>query len=463
MSLRSITSSARGRRLMRGFGATALNPVVTAAIQLIPVPLLIHAWGAAKYGDWLLLSAIPSSLALSDLGFGDASGSDMTMRVAAGDREGALRTFQSSWALLTVVSLVLVLCAGMLVWRIPWQKFLHLSSLSSQSAAVAIFLMATYTVMSQQMSVIESGFRCDGNFATGTVWLVTVRVAEAALASTVGIISQNLILVALTYLSVKALGTLMYALLLRHKSPWLKVGIRHARISAIRELAAPAVGFTAFPISYALSIQGFPVVIGALLGPVAVTAFSTLRTLTRVNFQMMTTIGWSIWPELSSAFGAGDLSLARRLHRRACQAAFGVAIAGGIALWILGPFIYRLWIRNKVAFDAHCFHILLVVTFANCLWFVSSIVLMSTNTHHRLAWAYATLAATSLLLARLLIPQLGLSGAAWALALPDGLMIYLVMRTSLGKLEDNFVDFFRSFFSLPSFWPLRRETVAASE
>ena len=71
------------QRLMRGFGATALNPIATAIIQLGSVPILLHAWGATKYGDWLLLSAIPSYLTLSDLGLGAASGSDMSMRVAA--------------------------------------------------------------------------------------------------------------------------------------------------------------------------------------------------------------------------------------------------------------------------------------------------------------------------------------------------------------------------------------------
>src|SRR4029077_1734002 len=88
-------------RLVRGLSATALSPIVTAVIQLSTVPCLLHFWGAAKYGDWLILSAIPSYLSLSDLGFGDASGSDMTMRVAAGDRHGAIETFQSSWFLLT--------------------------------------------------------------------------------------------------------------------------------------------------------------------------------------------------------------------------------------------------------------------------------------------------------------------------------------------------------------------------
>src|ERR1700690_1814075 len=107
----STGNSSLRRRLIHGFCATALGPVVTAIIQLGSVPVLLHVWGAAKYGDWLLLSAVPSYLTLSDLGFGDASGSDMSMRVAADDRQGALQTFQSSWVLVTAVSLLTLLLA----------------------------------------------------------------------------------------------------------------------------------------------------------------------------------------------------------------------------------------------------------------------------------------------------------------------------------------------------------------
>ena len=86
-----MTSSLK-QRLGRGIGSTALGPVVTAVIQLGTVPLLLHAWGAAKYGDWLMLSAVPSYLTFANFGFGDASGSDMTGRVARGDKQGALET-----------------------------------------------------------------------------------------------------------------------------------------------------------------------------------------------------------------------------------------------------------------------------------------------------------------------------------------------------------------------------------
>src|SRR3984957_16438478 len=113
MGERSGPSSRLRQRLMRGLGATALGPVVTALIQLGSVPILLHVWGVARYGDWLLLSAIPSYLTLTDLGFGDASGSEMSMSVAANDRNRALETFQSSWALVSAVSFMILFLAGL--------------------------------------------------------------------------------------------------------------------------------------------------------------------------------------------------------------------------------------------------------------------------------------------------------------------------------------------------------------
>src|SRR5579863_3348367 len=160
----SASSRVRGR-LLRGLGATALGPVATAIIQFASVPCLLHFWGAAKYGDWLILFAIPSYLTLSDLGFGDASGSDMTMRVAAGDRQGAIETFQSSWVLLSLVSLFMALLAGVVVWQIHWHNWLKLTTLSDRYASAVVLVLGLYTLVSQQCGIFESGFRCDGNFA----------------------------------------------------------------------------------------------------------------------------------------------------------------------------------------------------------------------------------------------------------------------------------------------------------
>ena len=447
-------------RVMRGLSATALSPIATALIQLGSVPLLLHAWGAARYGDWLLLSAVPTYLTLSDLGFGDASGSDMSMRVAANDKPGALRTFQSSWVLVTLVSFSALLLASISVWWIPWQHWLRLSSVSNFQAATIVLVLAAYVVMAQQNGVAESGYRCDGHFATGSLYGAILRLTEVGAATAVAALRGSLLAAAITYLVVRILGTITYALLLKRESPWIHYGIRHAQLETIKEMIAPAFGFMAFPIGQALSLQGFTIVIGAILGPVAVVSFSTLRTLSRLNMQLVLMFKHALWPELSRAFGAGDISLARRLHRHACQASLGVSILGGALLWVLGPFVYRLWIRQDITFDATCFHILLLGVVTNSLWDTSAVIPMSINSHCRIAVTYAGAALFALVLATMLIPHLGVSGAALALLVADACMTGLVLRTALRHVQDSRRKFVVALFAIPRF---RQDLQAAPE
>jgi O-antigen/teichoic acid export membrane protein len=451
MSELSAPRSGLRQRLMRGFGATALSPVVTALIQLGSVPVLLHVWGAAKYGDWLLLSAIPSYLTLSDLGLGDASGSEMSMRVAAGDREAALQAFQSSWVLVTGVSFAILSVALLLVWWIPWQGWLKLSSVSSRQAAEVISVLGAYVVISQQNGIAESGYRSDGHFASGAFWMTLLRLAEVVAATIVAVAGGRFLAVAAGYLVVRTLGTVGYMLLLRHLSPWIRFGIGHARWKTIRQMAAPAFGFMAIPVGYALSLQGFTIAIGAMLGPIAVVSFSTLRTLSRVSLQLTVVIKHALWPELSRAFGAGDVSLARRLHRHACQASLAISALGCLSLWLVGPYIYRLWIRQNISFDAACFHVLLLVVIANSLWDTSSVIPMSTNSHCRIAVIYSGVTALSLGLACVLMPAFGTVGAALAVLAADGCMAGIVLRASLSRVQDTPSRFAASLLATPRF------------
>lgn len=460
MSLKLIASTEVGRRLLRGFGATSLSPVVAGIIQLGPTPLLLHAWHAAKYGDYLLLSAIPSYLTLSNLGLGDASGSDMTVRVAAGDRDGALETFQSSWILLSVVSLVMFLLIALSVWWIPWQQWMRLSSLSNSQAAEVVLAFSAYVFVTQLGGVIESGYRCNGHFATGTFWLTGVRLLEALVACAIGVLTGNLLSVAVSYLAVRSIGTLGFAFLLRRKTPWLQFGTRYVSVRALKTLSAPAFGFMALPLGYAISLQGFTIMIGAVLGPLAVTSFSTLRTLTRISSQLLNAVGWTAWPEYSSNFGMRDLRLARTLHRRTFQLGLLLAGCSVAILWVVGPTFYRLWVRKAVTFDANCFHILLGVAFFDSLWFLSSVVLMAKNVHQRVATVFVIGSLICVFIGHSLVLRWGIVGAAWPLLLNSIFMIWLVGRCALRELQDSPKDFMAALVRIPTVLRTNRAAVS---
>jgi O-antigen/teichoic acid export membrane protein len=439
-------SKALRRRLIRGMGAAALSPIVTGCIQLGPVPIFLHAWGAAKYGDWLLLSAIPAYLSLSDMGFGDASGNDMTVRVAAGDREGALRTFQSSWVLFAAISLGLLFVVSLVIWRIPWQSWLNVSTVSNADATAVIFTLGAYSMLAQQNSIFESGFRCDGNYATGMFWLTMMRLIEAIVTTAVAMLGGSLLHVAITYLVARAIGTVAYGFRLWQLSPWLTLGYRHAHFITVRELSAPALGFIALPIGNALSFQGLTVAIGAVLGPRTLVAFSTMRTLSRIGCQLLTVVARAVWPELSTAFGSGNIPLARRLHRKACQLGLALTLLAGIVLFAIGPYAYRVWVGGGVVFDRTCFNLLLIGVLANSLWQASSVVPMSTNVHHRMAVAYLSGTSVSLVLVWGLLQPFGVLGAAMSLLLSDVWMCCFVLPIALRQVNDTLVEFVSAMF-----------------
>ena len=437
------------KRFLRGLGATAIGPMVTILAQIVSVPVFLHSWGPKMYGEWLILSAIPTYIAFSDIGFGNVAANDMTMRVASGDRDGALVTFQSTWVFISITSLLVVVCVMAGVSIMPLGRWLNLSLTTPRDARVILAMLFIYALLSLQADLTTAGFRCEGNYALGMLVKNMLRLVET-LGVTIAVAAHaKPIQAAALYLVFRLIGTPIMAWLMIRNTRWLRYGVEHATRERIRKFAVPAVAYMAFPIGSALSLQGMVLVIASTLGPVAVAIFSTMRTLTRFGFQLMEAFKNTVWPELSLAYGVQNWALARRLHRMACQASLWSSIGSAIFLYFAGGRIIALWTHGRIVMDVTAFHWLLLVIVANSFWYTSSVVTVASNTHERVAAVYLAGTAMSLLISRLLIPEFGISGAAMALLAIDLVVGWYVISSSLAALSESAVDFYASMFRLP--------------
>ena len=152
----------------------------TLLVQLINVPVMLRLWGPELYGEWLMLSAIPTYLMLSDLGFGNVAGSAMTMRVHAGDRAGARTVFQSTMALVGVTSTLLAAVVIGLVFLLPLQRIFGLHAMPAGEARGVLVLLSLNTLVVLQWSVLVSAYRATERYATGMLIVNLVRVLEGA-------------------------------------------------------------------------------------------------------------------------------------------------------------------------------------------------------------------------------------------------------------------------------------------
>ncbi|HEX3940449.1 MAG TPA: lipopolysaccharide biosynthesis protein [Acidobacteriaceae bacterium] len=434
------------KRLAYGLLSNFFSKAVTTLSQLIGVPIFLHFWGVKLYGEWILLNTIPTYLGLSDMGFGSAAGNEMTILEAQGKRDEVITTFQSVWLLLTAISLIVGVVVFLVVPVIPLAHWLGFTQMTSRDTTIVTLLLTVVLVLSMQEQLFQCAFRCVGKYAYGTSIKAAIQFLSFVGLAIAVALRANVIDAAIAYAAVNCCGTLAIWLLLRREIPWIRLGWKYARFSVIRSLASAAFSFMGLPVSYAISLQGILFVVNANLGAAGVVVFGVTRAASRFALQMLLTINNAVWPELSAAYGAGDLPLTRRLHRRACQAAFAISWLIVLFTVVAGPWVIRVWTHKDVVPSRTLLLLMLAVVVIQSFWMTSATLLYAINRHQKLSVLYLLGTSASLLLAIYLTRIAGVDGAALSMVVSELVMVLYVLPATLGLVEDTPREFFLAMF-----------------
>jgi O-antigen/teichoic acid export membrane protein len=438
------------RRLLLGFFINWIGKLASTIIQLIQVPVFLHYWSVPLYGEWMIVNSIPAYLSFSNVGFGNVAGNEMTMMVARNDREGALRVFQSCWWLIAIICVTTILLLSGALYYLPAARLLKLTHISQYDTKWIIFYLGVSVLFSQLEQLLQSAYRAIGRYPYGT-FLKTLfsLVAFASMIAAV-VLGCGARVTAMVFAATNIAITLLFCILIRRDIPWIEYGWTHASFSEIRRLARPAIAYMGFPIGNALSLQGSLLAVGYALGPVAVVVFSVARTVSRVALQMVQMVNNTFEPEMSIAYGAGNLELTRTLLRRACQLALLVAIAIVLIMITLGPWFLTHWTSGHVPPSRTLLSILLLVVVFYALWSTSASLITSTNQHQRLATYYILGTSLTCILCYFLARAYGLYGAAASLLISETVMNLYVVPASLRIAHDTLPAFLASMLHYPA-------------
>ncbi|MGL9621361.1 hypothetical protein QRQ56_25430 [Bradyrhizobium sp. U531] len=375
------------RRLAANLVANAVGKVWVMLVQLISVPVLTAKWGANGYGLWLMLTTIPSYIALSSFGFGTAAATGMTQQWAAGDRDGALRTFQSVWALISMILLfVMLLAVG--IWIFGYE-LLPLS----RDAVDAGFALVFYSVAAVQMSLVAAGYQSTGRYAQGTFLYDLIGPAETAALLGAALLGGGMTAVAASMTAVRIVGTLAYYLWLRTREPWIKLGFAHASWGEVKRLANPAVASLSMTLSSALSLQGLTLTLGLFVSPAATAAFATTRLLTRVPLQFTALMSRASLPEMTAAHTRGDRPIVASLALVSLLSTAIVVVPSTIVFIAYGPVALTLLSKGELHADASLFFWLALTAAFQACWTTVGQFLFALNKQQKFAYHYILLAA----------------------------------------------------------------------
>ncbi len=419
------------RRIRNGFSANLFGQVVNLSVQLIGVPVLIHTWGLRLYGEWLILFAIPAYLSMTDLGFSQSAANDMTAQVARAAHDKALVVFQSMEALVFSTAGAALLLVSILMVSLPLGGWLHIQTMNTVEVRWVLWLLSAEVCVRLVDGVNHAGFRASGDYALHVILTGATLLAQSAGVWMAALTGLGPVGAAAAWFGVRVLVTPATALLLTRRHRWLRFGFEHARMRELRRLTKPALANIGMPLANALSGQGMVLVVGNVLGPLAVVTFSTLRTMTRLVLQAIGALSHAFEPEFATAYGQGDLRLFHRLFLHMLRGQIAIALVCAAVLSLVGESLLEMWTHGRVVMNTALFHWLLLSAVASVLWHGAITALKAANLHIRASVWFVVSAALTVPLAYALLHWSGhLADAGLALLMLDTLMASYVLRAA---------------------------------
>lgn len=329
------------RRLRRVFSVGMIGNGLTLLTNFLIPPLFIHALGTERYGAWLYLFTIPTSLAMFDLGVSAAFSTDVYKHHAAGEHGLAARSFKTGVKVIGgLMGLVMLVAAGLVGWRYATTA----QSPTDVEFHVTMLLLCAYVLSGFMSELMSSSYKIAGRYDQFQLFGLVSKAVE--IGTLLALIPLNdFRLMALAMLGVRMLtmaGTATQALRL---TPDLARGSWQG-FMPFKHLVLPSLMYAVNPLIMFIALQVPLLVIAPSAGLTAVVAYTTVRTLSRLPLQVSSQISFSLYTEYTRLHAAGEDATVMRLYRKGqwmIAALFGAYALGGM---LLGPTVYELWLKK---------------------------------------------------------------------------------------------------------------------
>ncbi|WP_157786007.1 hypothetical protein [Bradyrhizobium yuanmingense] len=297
----------------RRVGATMLanltNQAVVIISQIAVVPILITAWGVAGFGTWIVLSAVPTYLGLSDFGLSISAKSDMAIRMCREDVEGAAQTLSSVLAIAVLASGAFSSVYLAITLALDWTTTFSLHTISEHDAKLVLLLGLVQIVFYQAFLFAATIIRATGHPAVEGFLSALGRGAEILALAASAWFGGSIVGAAAAWACARAALSIAIWCVVYARFSELRPAFRLVRWERIKFLLAPSAAYAMMPLAQSLFIQGTTLVVSSFAGPAVTAIFNTTRIIARLGVQVGNTINNTYVPYYSYAIGRGGSML----------------------------------------------------------------------------------------------------------------------------------------------------------
>lgn len=350
MNIRSLLGKDARTILMRKNMLVSLGAKIWSGIVFLAlVPLTLQCIGTYSNGIWLTISSMLIWIDHLDIGLGNGLRNQLATHLAHGDRESARLVVTSTFFMLAIIIVPVMLLVLALVYGTDIFGFMNVDpgqepSLRHAVALAVIFVCGTFIFkfignfyMGLQLPAANNIITTTGHtltlIATIVAWLMGCR-------SLVVIAAINTCSPMLVYL-------LAYPYTFHHRYPDLSPTVRSFHWSTTKSLFTIGVKFFVLQIAGVLLFMTSTLIISRLFSPEMVNPYQIsyrYYTLLMIVFSIICT---PIWSATTDAYARGDEQWIRDCRRRMDRVMLAMLGALVVMVALSGP-VYHVWLQDQI-------------------------------------------------------------------------------------------------------------------
>lgn len=317
--------------------------------SLILVPLTIDYVSSYEYGIWLTLSSLVSWLSFFDFGIGNGLRNKFITAIEQRKYRLARILVSTSYALISILVGVAWIVGVVAAFVIDWCELLNVNSNMSIVLSWTIVIMVTNFCL---------------QFILGLVRTLLTAIQKPALASifdTLGQVLQCVVILILIKTMKGSLIVLALALLLSMTTALIaanvscfrgllkqyKPTIKLVRFGLARGILSLGIMFFFLQIISIAFYQTNNLIISHFVGPEEVTIYNIAYKYTMILSMLFGILIAPFWSAYAEARVNEDYEWIRSTTSKLIKYV-GCLVAAGIAMVIISPWVYQLWIGDKV-------------------------------------------------------------------------------------------------------------------
>ncbi len=412
------------KRIAKAFIAFLFGQVLGFAANILIVPLYLHVWSPAQYGEWLTLYSAVAYLSTLDMGVQTYVVNRLTQAYARGDMDEYASVQHTAFAFYAALGAIAGCVVVAVVFFAPVQHWFSFASTTHRVTVIVVALLAFQYLAQLPGTILISVYRTTGNLATSS-WLANLmRMLILVFTVLALVLKPSFVTVAAAQASAFVIVLAVTFWHVRRRFPSLVPSFKKARWELVGSILKPSMLFGAIILSTALVLQGASLLVAGALGAAAVALFVTTRTLANSMRQLVNLLANAAWTDLTRLEALDD----RRRLSMALRFLVFTSAAGCLAisasLWFEGSSVILFWTRGKLAPDPTLLHWFLIYLALQTPWMTASQIPCATNQHRLTSIAYLVSAITGLSSATLLVRHFGLIGVPMGLIVGESLACY---------------------------------------